>query len=650
MLTALRTIAACTAAFIVSAAAAQTDYFVNGHCGDDQWTGTSSVCEAPDGPKRTIQAALDAVSAFFDIVHVAPGTYQEAIVLPGVIVSLEGNDPQDTIIDATGLNTSTVSAFSHAAVIRRLTITGGSGQILTDGTRVGGGIFINGVSLQVDDCVIEANTADNGAGIACQANSDLRLTDSVVRNNHASNGAGIACQANSRLRLTDSVIRNNHASDFGGGIWADDNHHLTLDDSILDENTAARGGGLFAWRSGETIIRRCAITNNAALDGAGLYVSGSLEMNDCHILQNTAESGAGGILSRGTSIIINSVIQGNIGGTSNSGVGGIAYLIGPSTLLNSLIISNVGGVVGGVWSIRDSDVLVSGCLIAGNTGDFGGGLTRVETVSNCTIVNNHATTHGGGLDNPLNVINCIIKGNTAAEAGGGIALHNRPVDHERPTIIGSLLVDNTAPDGGGLYMRSVRNAYIINCTLSRNNASRGGSMSLYPSTVQIAGTIDWFNSSPPYFSDDSHVTVRYSNFEHDVEGEGNFSIDPGFIDPANGFYMLASGSPCIDAGDNLAAQDAHPLDLAQLPRFVDDTGTPDIGFGHAPIIDMGAYEFQGISCRADFNNDGHVNTQDFLAFLDAYSNGDTIADFNRDNEINILDFIAFLNAYNHGCS
>ena len=35
---------------------AQTTIYVNGACGDDAWTGLSPDCEAPDGPKATIQA------------------------------------------------------------------------------------------------------------------------------------------------------------------------------------------------------------------------------------------------------------------------------------------------------------------------------------------------------------------------------------------------------------------------------------------------------------------------------------------------------------------------------------------------------------------------------------------------------------------
>lgn len=55
------------------------------------------------------------------------------------------------------------------------------------------------------------------------------------------------------------------------------------------------------------------------------------------------------------------------------------------------------------------------------------------------------------------------------------------------------------------------------------------------------------------------------------------------------------------------------------------------------------------TCNADFNGDGNINTLDFLAFLNAFNNGEPEADFNGDGSINTLDFLAFLNTYNAGC-
>lgn len=52
---------------------------------------------------------------------------------------------------------------------------------------------------------------------------------------------------------------------------------------------------------------------------------------------------------------------------------------------------------------------------------------------------------------------------------------------------------------------------------------------------------------------------------------------------------------------------------------------------------------------ADFNEDGAINTLDFLAFLAAYSAGDPSADYNGDGVINTLDFLAYLNDYSNPC-
>jgi hypothetical protein len=54
-------------------------------------------------------------------------------------------------------------------------------------------------------------------------------------------------------------------------------------------------------------------------------------------------------------------------------------------------------------------------------------------------------------------------------------------------------------------------------------------------------------------------------------------------------------------------------------------------------------------CPADFNQDGTVNTLDFIAFLNAWNARQGPADFNGDGAVNTLDVIAFLNAFTAGC-
>ncbi len=57
----------------------------------------------------------------------------------------------------------------------------------------------------------------------------------------------------------------------------------------------------------------------------------------------------------------------------------------------------------------------------------------------------------------------------------------------------------------------------------------------------------------------------------------------------------------------------------------------------------------GDPCIADFNDDGSVNTLDVLAFLNAWSAGDSSADINGDGAVNTLDVLAFLNLWSAGC-
>lgn len=60
-------------------------------------------------------------------------------------------------------------------------------------------------------------------------------------------------------------------------------------------------------------------------------------------------------------------------------------------------------------------------------------------------------------------------------------------------------------------------------------------------------------------------------------------------------------------------------------------------------------EYRGCYCRPDLNNDGTVNTQDFLTFLNLWAARDPIADWNTDGTINTQDFLAYLNEWVAGC-
>lgn len=71
--------------------------------------------------------------------------------------------------------------------------------------------------------------------------------------------------------------------------------------------------------------------------------------------------------------------------------------------------------------------------------------------------------------------------------------------------------------------------------------------------------------------------------------------------------------------------------------------------GFAGIV-VDAIEISGITCRADFNGDFVVNSQDFFDFLGAFFSASPSADFNVDSVVNSQDFFDFLVAFFEGCA
>lgn len=76
-----------------------------------------------------------------------------------------------------------------------------------------------------------------------------------------------------------------------------------------------------------------------------------------------------------------------------------------------------------------------------------------------------------------------------------------------------------------------------------------------------------------------------------------------------------------------------------------------VGFDNAfpASHSTGGAAWVGALCPPDMNGDGAVDTQDFLAFLNAWAGGDPVADWNSDGTINTQDFLAYLNEWAAGC-
>ena len=178
-------------------------------------------------------------------------------------------------------------------------------------------------------------------------------------------------------------------------------------------------------------------------------------------------------------------------------------------------------------------------------------------------------------------------------------------------------------------------------------------------------SILWGNSPQEIVDIEGALTlVLYSAVQGGWPGDGsnNINADPMFVDAAGQDLHLSPGSPCIDAADNTAVPpdtpdldgdgdtaEPIPVDLDGNPRFADDPGVIDCGNGTPPIVDMGAYEFQGATplfCLADLNRDAVVDAADLALLIGAWGPSNACPpDLNADSAVDAADLALLLGAW-----
>ena len=353
---------------------APSDYYVNPTDGNDAWDGLAVAWDGEHGPKKTIQAAVDACPA--GQVILAPATYtgdgNRDIDLRGRPIILRSIDPQDpnivarTIIDAQGSPSELHRGFYlHSyegaySAIAGLTITGGYAG--------GGAIWASPALPTITSCNIAGNRAGGGGGFFGSASS---IIDCTFVGNYASfEGGGLLC--NSAL-IQGCIISGNTAESTGGGISMTSSARIA--DCQITNNTAGQfGGGIHSFACHATVTR-CAVTENTSPNNGGaIYAaSGSVTVTDSTIWHNSSGIYGNGIVVRGSSIMHNS---------------------GPAFS---------GG----------SGCVISNSIIAENSGHSSSTSVTAEIIANCTIANN--TNIGAGGSGVIS--NCIIWGNAIKQIG-----------------------------------------------------------------------------------------------------------------------------------------------------------------------------------------------------------------------------------------
>ncbi|MBT5607770.1 MAG: hypothetical protein HN742_29065 [Lentisphaerae bacterium] len=322
-----------------------------------------------------------------------------------------------------------------------------------------------------------------------------------------------------------------------------------------------------------------------------------------------AASPAAGMYNVGSSpTLIDCTFTGNIG----SGMGNDSANPALSRCLFEGHTSPEPG--GGMYNIRSSPALTD-CVFRGNTARSGGGMRNFSN-SNPTLVHcnfdANSADYGGGMQNDSNasptLINCTFDSNSANAGGGMSSAYSSPILSNcvfkenagggmssafegEPILSNCLFLGNTAASGGAFSCFRNSTPTLINCTLTGNTAAFGGGIRNSDGNLTLVNCVLWGNQAPngPEIFDEGNTAVSYSCIAGNWSGTGNIADDPLFVDAVNGDVRLRSGSPCIDAGNNTPT--ATDTDFAGQFRRHDTPDIADTGNGAAPVVDMGAFEF-----------------------------------------------------------
>jgi hypothetical protein len=614
--------------------AAETTYHVNGQCGDDAWAGTSPDCTPPNGPKATIQAAINAAAAGDEIL-VWPATYGELVDLLGKAIAVRGQaGAYETVIDGQGLGRVVTCASGEGpdTVLEGFTIRNGAADSAA-------GMLNDGSSPTIRDCIFTDNIA-NFAG--------------AIRNHHGSSPLIERC----------SFI-DNWAS-VGASAVVNSEGHPVFRDCLFLENSGADIG---------------AVANTDASGGSPDFIS-------CRFFQNTGASFSGGVVDGSGARFVNCVFSRTVSGNLDA-PGALALIEGVPSVINCTIGGNTCPAVTIYWYTPDQQFRNS--IFWGNEG--GSWMLPSVDVAYCDVEGGHAGP-GNINEDPLFVqpgtdnlrlaegSPCVDAGDNAAvpqdvpeDADGFPRIQDGVVDmgayegefEAQPAAAGTGDFDNgefiiLVPSGGPLNPPQTAAVVVVNtsgpddatfvvterweelhpgaggyselgCILSIETSLEDG---------QFMATLFIPMLFPP-FDPVNRMHVNLTRFDPDV---GNWSLavagntvnSPGFGGPI--------GNRVVDfTGDWGVTQEIGDYGIS----FDFDT---QLAFGWANVDAAGDYGIGVAICPADCRQtpDGDVNVVDFLAMLARWGDaaGGGPCDVDYDAVIGPADFLALVDAWG-GC-
>jgi len=347
------------------------------------------------------------------------------------------------------------------------------------------------------------------------------------------------------------------------------------------------GAGTFDW---STRAPRSSVIDLTGANARAFYSNGTMDRSydevDGLTFSNANNTLAGGAVNLGGggyaagARITNCLFQNNV--TTNDGgaavVSGV-YEAGMPYVRNSDFVNNKaanGGAVKLSYYFQYSDAEVTDCRFQGNeattgsggalfvNGDYGNWSATSSLVSRSVFTDNRAAVNGGAITlysgASHDIKQCIFDGNYAGGQGGAVGSAGGYWSGAF-SVENSLIYNNTAGGAGGyaLWAAGVRGEAVYGldvayATLAYNSggiysASGNGESGTPQRNLRVRDSILAFNTGTGIYA--TLVPGTYALLEYNdvfgngtayggsaVAGTGSISVDPLFIDPVNGNFLL----------------------------------------------------------------------------------------------------------------
>lgn len=391
------------------------------------------------------------------------------------------------------------------------------------------------------DTVLVADGVYKGEG---NVNIDFEGKQICVRSQNGAKSTVVDCERNPDTR--GFIFQNNETND------------TVLDGLTITNGIYEIGGGIFCDNASPTIIN-CVIDRNQATGetrlsqgGGGIYCLNSAAfISKCTITNNIAKYGAGVRFQ----------------GCSEKDDDFLEEPCNVISLVNCIISHNMGAGISCNKGVRPD---IRDCTISHNEGRgityHSYSVSSYKPIFNCVIEHNSA----GGVSCmeycSMSIENSIIKNNTA-RTGAGIYCGPAGSVYVSYCIIAENVATHT---GGGIHVDSSRGeARVEYCTITQNRAhEEGGGIYVFTGTsFLLSNSIVWGNETDISHSEAKivqyflgRITIKDNDIKGKIEDialifvwdhaliEGNIQEDPLFVDAAGGNYRVKPNSPAYAIG------------------------------------------------------------------------------------------------------